>query len=293
MKLPRAIVLIPALAILASAAPEKGGTPAASKSEFKHESAELRLLADHDQISPGSTFIAGLLIQPGPGYHTYWRSPGLVGLPTAIEWQLPEGVTAGPIQWPGPQTSKMADLTIWGYRRDVVLMCEIRVESTYSANSLPLKAKIRWMACAKGCHPNWQDLSLDLAIGDKRVVKEDQKLIAQSQQELPADLPEAWSFTASKIVEGDSYRVAAMLKGTGKIDTKGVVFFCDDNQVNSNLEQDIQSDAQGLKLSFPVSELAPKQPSGLSGILYHPEGWPGLDSKWLRVGGSYPRPVQP
>ena len=26
-----------------------------------------------------------------PGFHTYWRNPGTLGLPTAVEWSLPEG----------------------------------------------------------------------------------------------------------------------------------------------------------------------------------------------------------
>ena len=296
MKLPCAIALMPAVAMLATAAPKEGGTseaPAstpAPKKEFKHESVTLRLVADHERIAPGTTFTAGLLIQHGPDYHTYWHSPGLVGLPTDIQWQLPERVTAGPIQWPGPQTSRMAGLTIWGYRRDVVLMCEIRVPSTYTAKTLPLQAKVGWMACAKGCHPNWTHLALDIPTGDNKVAEADRQRIAHSQKELPADLPEGWVFSASKIADGDSYRVSGLLKGLKGpkvIDTQGIVFFCDDNQVSSNTKQDIRIDGKGLQLDFPVSELAPKDPKGLSGVLYHPQGWPGVDSRWLRVKASY------
>ena len=295
MKLPCAIALIPALAIFASAAPEKGGAPKAISSEFKHESAALRLLADQDSVAPGTTFTVGLHIQPGPGYHTYWHSPGLVGLPTAIVWQLPEGVSAGPLLWPGPETSKMANLTIWGYRRNVVLLTEIRVDSSYSAKTLPLRGKVRWMACAKGCHPNWVDLEISIPIGESRTSKANQKLIEASRKELPANLPQGWSFTARKIEEGESYRVEGSLHGPDikDLDLKGVVFFCDDNQVNSDLKQDLQSDAKGLHMKFPVSELAPKNPRRLSGVLFRPGGWPGLDNPWLQVGADYPSAVQP
>lgn len=295
MKLCRVIALIPMLALHANAAPKKTDAPSDANHEFKHESVVIRLLADQRIVSTGTTFTAGLHIQPAPGYHTYWHSPGLVGLPTAIEWQLPKGVKAGPLMWPGPETSKMANLTIWGYRRDVVLLCEISVDSCYAAETLPLRGKVRWMACAKGCHPNWVDLAISIPIGERQAASSDQELIEASRRELPACLPQGWTFSARKIQEEDGYRVEGSLHGPGirDLDLSGVVFFCDDNQVNSNLKQDIQSDAKGLSMKFPVSELAPDNPTQLSGVLYHPGGWPGLNNTWLRVGGSYPAPVQP
>jgi DsbC/DsbD-like thiol-disulfide interchange protein len=52
--------------------------------------------------APGQTVWLGLLLDHAPKWHTYWKNPGDSGLPTELQWTLPAGVTAGPIQWPTP-----------------------------------------------------------------------------------------------------------------------------------------------------------------------------------------------
>ena len=39
---------------------------------------ELRLVTDVEAIRPGDTFTVGLLFRHEEGYHTYWKSPGIV-----------------------------------------------------------------------------------------------------------------------------------------------------------------------------------------------------------------------
>ena len=62
-----------------------------------------QLLADTTAIVPGQPFQAGLLLEMADGWHTYWEYSGDSGLPTTIDWELPEGFSAGPIQWPVPE----------------------------------------------------------------------------------------------------------------------------------------------------------------------------------------------
>ena len=69
---------------------------------------------DVSSARPGDTVTAGLRMQMEEGWHTYWVNPG-TGLPTEIEWKLPEGVTAGEIQWPTPE--KYLDAVSGGYDR--------------------------------------------------------------------------------------------------------------------------------------------------------------------------------
>ena len=59
---------------------------------------------------PGDTVLAGVRLKMAPKWHTYWRNAGESGGPTEIEWQLPEGITAGPIQWPVPEKYDFAGL---------------------------------------------------------------------------------------------------------------------------------------------------------------------------------------
>ena len=65
-----------------------------------HVKAEL--VAESDAIVPGQPLQLALKLAHEKEWHTYWQVPGDSGLPTRIEWQLPAGFTAGPIEWPYP-----------------------------------------------------------------------------------------------------------------------------------------------------------------------------------------------
>ena len=94
----------------------------------------LQLVSDVNSVVPGKPVSIGLFIQHLPEYHTYWKAPGIVGVPTSITWKLPEGFTPSPIEWPAPQLTKMADYTAYGYERDVCLLSEIMVPDDWSVN---------------------------------------------------------------------------------------------------------------------------------------------------------------
>ena len=60
------------------------------------------LTAESPSIAPGETITLALVMKPDPGWHGYWKNPGDSGIETQIDWQLPAGLSAGPIQYPVP-----------------------------------------------------------------------------------------------------------------------------------------------------------------------------------------------
>ncbi len=62
-----------------------------------------QLLAEADGIVPGKAVTVGLQLRTEPGWNTYWQYAGDAGIPTRIDWTLPAGFKAGPIEWPLPQ----------------------------------------------------------------------------------------------------------------------------------------------------------------------------------------------
>ena len=48
-------------------------------------------LLDQDKIAPGQTLQVGLHLEQDKNWHTYWKSPGDIGLPTSIQWSTPPG----------------------------------------------------------------------------------------------------------------------------------------------------------------------------------------------------------
>ncbi|HET6522033.1 MAG TPA: protein-disulfide reductase DsbD domain-containing protein, partial [Geminicoccaceae bacterium] len=85
--------IVATLALLPVAAP-------AAANPVATERVEARLVSEVEAVRPGAPFWVALRLRMAEGWHTYWRNPGDSGLPTTIEWTLPEGFEASEIVWP-------------------------------------------------------------------------------------------------------------------------------------------------------------------------------------------------
>jgi len=105
------------------------GYALASAQEVERSRVRARLVAD----TPGSTFRLGVHFEIEDGWHIYWRNPGGAGLATAIEFDLPAGCVASPLQWPLPITFVQSEgIPGYGYEGSVVLAAEVSVPAEAS-----------------------------------------------------------------------------------------------------------------------------------------------------------------
>src|SRR5438105_802342 len=86
------------LAILLAAL--SGVQPLPAEPPSPSRNVEARLVSETAAVVPGKSFVVGLALRMRAGWHTYWHNPGDSGLATKIAWELPGGITAGPILWP-------------------------------------------------------------------------------------------------------------------------------------------------------------------------------------------------
>src|SRR6266446_2515863 len=112
---------------------------------------QARLILSAEAARPGETVTAGVLLKMPPGWHTYWRNSGDSGAPTKIDWQLPDGIKAGEIQWPVPEKLTVADLTTYVYHDEVLLMVPLTLEGNVAAGTKELKARMSWLECERVC----------------------------------------------------------------------------------------------------------------------------------------------
>lgn len=109
-----------------------------------------RLVADVTTAAPGDSLWLGVHFAIEDGWHIYWRYPGDAGLATDIQWRLPDGWTAGPLQWPTPiRFVQSGDLAGYGYEDEVMLASEVEVES--GALAAVVGAEVSWLACKDVC----------------------------------------------------------------------------------------------------------------------------------------------
>ncbi|MGA2975708.1 MAG: protein-disulfide reductase DsbD domain-containing protein [Spirochaetia bacterium] len=126
---------------------------------------EARLVAENESIKPGKTFTVALLLRMDPGWHVYGKNPGDSGLPTTLEWHLPAGFSAGPLQWPVAQRFETHGLITYGYSEQVLLFADITPPSGLrDINEVTLEARAEWLACKTECLPGKADLELVLPV---------------------------------------------------------------------------------------------------------------------------------
>src|SRR5579863_7241781 len=78
-----------------------------------------QLVADTQHIEPGQNFRLGVLYTMVPKWHIYWKYAGDAGIPTQIDWQLPPGFQAGPLQWPLPsREQEPGGLEVFDYNNE-------------------------------------------------------------------------------------------------------------------------------------------------------------------------------
>ncbi len=128
----------------------------------KTEAVKAELISQTTSVKPGSSIRLGVLLTQQPGWHTYWKTPGDTGLPTVIDWTLPEGWKAGSIQWPTPKLYVIGDLTNFGYEDSVLLPVSISVPASAKEGDYVAKADVSWLMCAEQCIPG--NASFDVPI---------------------------------------------------------------------------------------------------------------------------------
>ena len=237
---------------------------------------KVELISECEIVQPGQTFHLGIRQQIAPGYHSYWRSPGTVGMPMQVEWDLPSGSTAGEILWPLPETSTMAAYTVWGYHNSALLVVPINVpKDRQPGDRVTLSATVSWMCCAKSCHPDKETLTITLPVGKSaRTNKTARTAISTTLQAQPRPDP-AWKVRA--IAKGDDYRLIVTSSDRQATLPASAYFFDYDRQISSDKGQRVKRSDGTLRIRLFAEEHTGEKLPRLRGILVAESEWrPGL-----------------
>lgn len=123
-----------------------------------------RLLLEKPTIAAGETARVGVHLIQHPEWHTYWKSPGDIGLPTDIAWTLPEGAQVTPHLYPVPQRFEQDGLISYGYEDQVLLISELSVPASAKPGTYDIAAEVSWLVCKTSCIPGSASLKLPVTI---------------------------------------------------------------------------------------------------------------------------------
>jgi thiol:disulfide interchange protein DsbD len=129
---------------------------------------QIELLNEEESVQSGRPFWLAVRMNIGEEWHTYWKNPGDAGMPISIEWELPPGFEAGPIEWPYPSRFDLNSLIGYGYEGEVFLLVRIVPPKNYSGNqAVTLRANVKWLVCNDStCLPGLTSSEIKLAITD-------------------------------------------------------------------------------------------------------------------------------
>lgn len=119
-------------------------------------------------VASGKPLWFGLLLQHQPEWHTYWKNPGDSGLATALEWRLPNGVTAADIAWPTPKKISIGSLANFGYEDTVLLPVSVQIDPAWqpapTQNKLEIALQASWLVCRQECIPQQGAFRLEVPL---------------------------------------------------------------------------------------------------------------------------------
>lgn len=252
--------------------------------------AEAALHAERLHAVPGETLWMALRLLPDPGWHTYWRNPGDSGLPTRIDWTLPDGVLAGDIHWPAPSVFRLADIVNYGYGEETLHLVPITLPADWPAGEpLQLAAFAEWLICADICVPEAAELTLTLPTAATPAAHDpdwaDSFAAARARLPAPVDWPARFDVDAATL------RLAVELPA-GQFDESARfrLYPHANDLVDHSAPASLQRDAARLWLAQPRSRYAAATPAASDWTLVAEQG-DAIHAVQLRADRGAPPPV--
>jgi len=233
------------------------------------------LVAAETAVQPGVPFTVALRFEHAPHWHTYWINPG-TGLPTSIEWTLPPGWKAGPIQWPAPRVLKDSKQNIVGngYEGELFLPVTLTPPADLRpGESVTLPAAAEWLMCEDICVPGSGKFTLTLPVVTTPPAPDARwgAKIRATLDGLPRGVAD-WSVTAIRSAKAVTLTVKPAV--AGRHAPSELHFFGEDNLIAYDQPQVAKPDGRGgFQLELPLAADAPVDAKRLIGVLTSENGW--------------------
>ena len=249
------------LMLLATASLQLHGEPV----QAAHTTVEL--LSDSSEVAPGQTFHLGVKFEMEPDWHIYWRNAGASGLPPELTWTLPEGFTAGDIQWPSPKSISLEGLVSYGYKGIATLIVPVTAPDDLAPGAdLTIQLELFYLICKEVCLPGDASLQLTLKTGAEAVAAN-----ADVFEAAYASQPKPGSPYELSVAGQEDKLLELSIKGEAL--PEALYFFsAKEGLIDPNAEQAYSvSDGVG-RLSLPLDfAYLEEKPAELIGILKSPD----------------------
>lgn len=246
----------------------------------KTDHAEAELISETKNVVPGQPFTVALHISHEDEWHTYWRNAGDAGIPTKLEWSLPEGFTAGEIQWPYPHKIIIADVANYGYENDLYLLTDIYPPADLKPGTeITIKLKATWLICRIECLPGGAELELTLPVGKTTEINDVYAGKFNSTREKLPLVNHDWKV----FLEGrsdTSINIELIRPDWISYDPESIKFFpYSGGYIKNSADQKFVKSGKDYGSELLLEDFIVEEPDTLKGILVSESGWRGLGSE--------------
>jgi thiol:disulfide interchange protein DsbD len=235
---------------------------ASNSADAKH--LRVQLVFPQTQLSASAPNKAGLYFKLEQGWHVYWLNAGDSGEPPHVKWTLPEGVAAGPLQFPAPTRLPLGPLMDFGYEDEVLFPLSIVVDQTAKPGPAVLQAKVDWLVCREVCIPGKADLEENVQIGGTggSANPDDQAIWDRLVNRLPESLPSSAKAVFQPTANGFQLAIE-----TGQRETQAAFFPADQEILENPAPQAVIPTAKGIVLDLKKDVNLSTTPAQLKGII--------------------------
>lgn len=250
-----------------------------------------QLLSDATAIAPGQPFTLSLKLTHPAGWHSYYHNDGIgISEIPVLKWTLPEGFTAGELQWPIPHLAAFIGMTSYAYLDTNYFSTTITPPAGLAPGTeVAIGLKATWQICEEGCKSEQAEFTLTLPV--KAAAEADQAvtdaLRQYAQTHMPAPTPPGWQVFAADDGQQITLRIT-----TGEALPEDLFFFDYDGQIAPQHVQKFTSPEPGVwELVAPrntgndISEKHGPVLNRLKGILAGHDALPGTDrpGAWIEI----------
>lgn len=229
------------------------------------------LIADQDSIAPGSTFTLGVIFDPEPGWHIYWKNPGDSGLAPRFAWQSSGGIAVSSPLWPYPNKIAVGPLVNYGYDKVTIPFPATLSAPPPRATSTSVMLSLQYLVCKDECLPGEAQLELQLPISKTAAAPGNyERLFAETQTKIPTQLERV----SIAVEEQQDRIILALIPFESRFFPSAVTFFPEDPRIISNsAPQEVSLDGGALRISLKRDPNRRDPIRRVRGVLVSPQGW--------------------
>lgn len=216
------------------------------------------IITEHNQVAPGQSTRLALTFTPKPGWHVYWINPGDAGMPPAVDWVAPAGVTFTPLEHPAPQAMGSGGIVSYVHPGEVALISTM----TYAKDAgrhqaLLMTANISWLACSDTrCVPESTTVTVTLPVSGAPAAPTRSSLFAYFSSTLPRPL---LSTGRARLTDGF---LEITLKAPG-LDPRSIRLFPHQQLFDASAPQTVRQRDGMLTILVPFKGRLPKSLTGV------------------------------